>query len=127
MERKNKKVFYGVLLAVNTVLCFALYRILLFYAGMTDDTFPSFVVMVVYFALLLGFTLGYLIYNRFFYRKGLLPEQLPDTWSAEEKNAFLADGERRLEKSKWMILVIFPLVFTFLMDAIDLFILDSLF
>ena len=127
MERKNKKVFYAILLVVNTVLCFALYRILLFYAGMTDDTFPSFVVMVVYFALLLGFTLGYLIYNRFFYRKGLLPEQLPDTWSAEEKTAFLADGERRLQKSKWMILVIFPLVFTFLMDAIDLFILDSLF
>lgn len=127
MEQKSKKGLYAILLAVNTVLCFAIYRILLYYAGMTDNTLPSFVVMVLYFALLLGFTLAYFIYNRFFYRKGLVAQQLPDAWSDEEKAAFLADGERRLQRSKWMILVIFPLIFTFLMDAIDLFILDTLF
>ena len=74
--------------------------------------------------LVVGFVLGYLIYNRFLYRKGITIDQLPDTMTLAEKEAFLADGERRLERSKWMMTVIFPLVFTFLMDAIDLFILD---
>ena len=83
--------------------------------------------MLLYFLLLLGFVLAYVIYNRFFYRKGLTHEQLPSDWSAEQKIAFLADGERRLEKSKWMLLIIFPLIVTFLIDAVDLFILDPFF
>lgn len=116
-----------IVLIVNTVLFFAVYRILIFYGEMTSKTFGSFVVMIAYMALLLGFVLGYLIYNRFLYRKGVTKEDLPDEWSDEEKEAFIANGERRLQKSKWMMLIIFPLIFTFLMDAIDLFIIDEFF
>ena len=116
-----------ILLAVNTLLCFVLYRTLLFYADLTDKTFGAFLVMVLYMALLLGFTLAYLIYNRFLWRKGLTAEQLPADWSAERKCAFLADGERRLRRSKWMMLIIIPLLFTFLMDTLELFILEPLF
>lgn len=112
------------LLAVNTVLFFAVYKVLLYYAEFAENAYYSFVVMLLYMVLLLGFVLGYLIYNRFLYRKSLTVEDLPDTMTAAEKEAFLADGRARLQKSKWMMLVIFPLVFTFLMDAIDLFILD---
>ena len=116
-----------IILVVNTVLFFTLYRVLIYYGDMTQKTFGSFVTMIVYMALLLGFVLGYLIYNRFLYRKGLTREDLPDEWSEEEKTAFIEDGERRLQKSKWMMLIIFPLIFTFLMDAIDLFIIDEFF
>ena len=115
---------YLILLLVNTVLFFAVYRILLFYAEMASNAIYSFCVMLLYMALLLGFVLGYLIYNRFLYRKSLTPDQLPDSMTAEQKEAFLADGKARLEKSKWMMTVIFPLIFTFLIDTIDLFILD---
>ena len=116
-----------IILLVNTVLFFTVYRVLIYYGDMTDETFGSFVTMVVYMALLLGFVLAYFIYNRFFYRKGLTIEDLSDEWSEEEKIAFLEDGERRLKKSRWMMLIIFPLIFTFLMDAIDLFIIDEFF
>ena len=116
---------YVILLIVNSVLFFALYKTLIFYAERTDETFYSFVVMIFYMALLLGFLLAYFIYNRFLYRKNLTPEQLPDTMSPEEKEAFIADGRERLEKSRWMMLIIFPLVLTFLFDAVDLFILDQ--
>ena len=112
------------LLALNTLLFFVLYRVLLYYTEMTDNPYYSFIVMVLYMALLLGFVLAYLIYNRFLYRRGLTHEDLPDTMSPVEKQAFLDDGEMRLKKSKWMMLVIFPLVFTFLIDAIDLFVFD---
>ncbi|MBQ8356407.1 MAG: hypothetical protein IJX39_01205 [Clostridia bacterium] len=124
---QNKNLRYLILLVVNSVLFFAVYRILLFYAEMTDKTFWSFVVMVLYLALLLGFVLGYLIYNRFLYRKGLTREQLPAEWSEEQKTSFLADGARRLERSKWMITIIFPLIVTFFIDAVDLFIIDTFF
>ena len=81
--------------------------------------------MLVYMLLLLGFTLAYLIYNRFLYRNGVSPEQLPDDWSEEKKQKFFEERDRRLKKSKWMMLIIFPLIFTFLIEAIDLFIIDE--
>lgn len=122
--QKNKNVKQLILLLVNTVLFFGLYRTLLFYAEKTQETFLSFCVMLLYMLLLLGFVLGYLIYNRFFTRENLTPQQLPDSMTTAEKQAFLEDAKTRKSKSKWMMLIIFPLVVTFLMDAIDLFLLD---
>jgi hypothetical protein len=111
-------------LLLNTALLFGIYKTLLFYAENTDETFYSFCVMALYTALLLGFLLAYLIYNRFLYRKGLTEEDLPDSMTPEQKQAFLEDGRTRLKKSKWMMLIILPLVLTFLFDAVDLFLLD---
>ena len=123
-QKKSKRHLF--FLVVNTLLFFTLYQLLLALAEKTDQTLASFLVMAIYTALFLGFLLAYLIYNRFLYRKNLSPEHLPDTWSAEQKAAFLADGERRLEKSKWMMTIIFPLALTFLFDAIYLFLIDPL-
>ena len=124
-NRKNTR--YLILLCVNTVLFFFFYRILLSIGEMTHQTFYAFVCMILYLLLLLSFTLAYLIYNRFFYRQGITQEQLPEEWSTEKKIAFLAEGKLRMEKSKWMLTVIFPLIFTFLVDAIELFIFDTVF
>ena len=123
-QKKSKR--YLFFLVVNTLLFFTLYQLLLALAEKTDQTLASFLVLAIYTALFLGFLLAYLIYNRFLYRKNLTPEQLPDTWSAEQKAAFLTDGARRLEKSKWMMTIIFPLALTFLFDAIYLFLIDPL-
>ena len=123
-QKKSKRYLFW--LVANTVLFFTVYQLLLAFAERTDKTFASFLVLAVYTALFLGFLLAYLIYNRFLYRKNLTPEQLPDSWSAEQKEAFLADGARRLERSKWMMTIIFPLALTFLFDAIYLFLIDPL-
>ena len=124
-EKGKKKTL--LLLFINTVLAFYLYRAALSFAEATDSTFFSFLVMILYMALLLGFTLAYLVYNRFFYKKGLTKEQLPDDWSEEKKEAFLADGENRLKKSRFMLLIIVPLIITFLFDTLYLFVLEPLF
>ena len=124
---KNKNTRRVLLLAFNTVLFYMIYRVALYYAEMSDETFFSALVMAVYAAVLLGFVLGYLIYNRFLYRKGVTVEQLPDTMTDEEKQAFIDDGNRRLEKSKWMMVVILPLVIVFLIDAVQLFLLEPMF
>ncbi|MBE6555437.1 MAG: hypothetical protein E7663_04300 [Ruminococcaceae bacterium] len=122
-NRSDKK-RYLALLCINTLLFFCLYRISLLYAEMTDRTFFAFAVMIAYLAILLGFTVAFLIVNRFFYQNGVEREQLPDDWSEEKKDAFLQEGKRRLTRSRWMLTVIFPLVLTFLIDAVDLFIID---
>lgn len=123
----TQKFRYLVLLVVNTVLFFTVYRVLISYGELTDKTFLAFLSMVVYLTLLLGFTIAYLVYNRFFYRHGLTKEQLSDEWSDEEKEAFLADAAARVQKSKWMLTVIIPLLFTFLIDSLQLFIFEPVF
>ena len=123
----QKKVWpFLLLLAGNTVLSLCSYQVLLRLAAMSEQPVWTFLVMLLYAALAVGFVLAYLIYNRFLYRKGVTPEQLPEDWSEERKSEFLADGDRRLKKSRWMMLIIFPLIVTFLYDAIDLFLLDML-
>ena len=114
------------LLAGNTILSLCSYQILLHLAAGSDQPIWTLLVMLLYAALTVGFLLAYLIYNRFLYRKGLTPEQLPEAWSEQQKHEFLADSERRLKKSRWMMLIIFPLIVTFLYDAIDLFLIDAL-
>lgn len=123
----EQKLRYLLLLVVNTVLFFAVYRIFISYGELTGETFYAFVTLIVYFALLLGFTIAYLVYNRFFYRQGVTKEQLPLAWSEEEKEEFLCDAAARIQKSKWMLTVIFPLLFTFLIDSFQLFILERVF
>ena len=124
---QNKNFRRLLLVVVNTVLLFMVYRVLLYYAEMTDETVWSALVVALYAAALLGFVLAYFIYNRFLYRKGVTAEQLPDTMTDEEKQAFIDDGNRRLEKSRWMMVVILPLVLVFLLDAIQLFIWEPFF
>lgn len=114
-------------LAGNTILFYIVYRVPLFYAEMTDETIYAAWVTGIYAVLLLGFVSAYLIYNRFLYRKGITPDQLPDSMTDEQKQAFIEDGNRRLEKSKWMMLIILPLVLVFLIDAVQLFIWEPLF
>lgn len=125
MTQNGKNIRYLILLCVNTILFFTVYRVLISYGELTQETFYSFIAMVLYMVLLLGFVLAYLIYNRFFYRRGVAPEQLPHEWSETEKHAFLEDGTRRMERSRWMLTIIFPLVVTFFIDAVDLFIIDT--
>ena len=124
--QKNVWLFL-LLLAGNTVLSLCSYQVLLRLAAMSEQPVWTFLVMLLYVTLAVGFLLAYLIYNRFLYRKGVTPEQLPEDWSEERKSEFLADGDRRLKKSRWMMLIIFPLIVTFLYDAIDLFLLDMFF
>lgn len=128
--RENKprsNLRYGIFLALNTILFFGFYRVLLSIGAITGETFYAFLSMLLYMALLLGFSLAYIIYNRLFLRHGITPEELPDTMTAEEKKAYIADGKHRIQKSKWMLTIIIPLLFTFLVDAVDLFIIEPFF
>ena len=79
-----------------------------------------------YAAVTAALTLTYLIYNRGLSRRGVTIEMLPDTMSQSEKEEFIADAERRMKRSKWMLAILVPFLFTFLFDAVELFLLDGI-
>ena len=80
----------------------------------------------VYVAITFVLTMTYLIYNRGLSRRGVTIEMLPDTMSKEEKEEFIADGQRRIAASKWILALLIPFIFTFLFDVIEIFFLDGI-
>ena len=62
--------------------------------------------------LFLGGALGlyYVIYNRGFSGKNVTPDMLPDTMTLEEKQQFIEDCKQRLQKSKWVLTILIPIV-----------------
>lgn len=118
-EKKKPNIKLFLLLLVNTAVVFGFYRFMLNY--------PHFeIVLFSYMALLTIFVLAYVIYNRGFSRNGITVDMLPDSMTPEEKVAFVEEAETRKRRSKWMITVIFPFVFTFGFDALSWVITDNI-
>ena len=46
---------------------------------------------------------------------------LPREWTAEQKESYVLDGKRRMEKSKWMLYIIIPVFVPIALDALYLF------
>lgn len=121
-DKSDKKPFNWMLLTVlvgNTVIFFAVYRL-----AIQTTVFPF--VLGLYLTLAAVLTVAYVVYNRGFSRRGVTADMLPDTMSAQEKCEFIADGERRMKKSKWMLTILFPLLVTFGFDIMELFVVDYL-
>ncbi len=102
------------IVVVNTIIIFGFYRLML-------NFYYFEFVMGAYLILTAGFIFAYFIYNRGLVRRNITRDMLPEEWSEEQKVAYIADGETRLRKSKWMLTIIFPLILTFMFDCIELF------
>ena len=101
----------GLSLAVGMIL--GLYRIAMNFAWF-EILFWGYLVLATVLILV------FVIYNRGFSRKNITPDMLPEEWSEEEKSEFLADGERRLSRSRWMLIPIFAFLITFAVDLLEL-------
>lgn len=102
-------------LVVNTAVVFSIYRVAMNYSWFK-------IVLGIYLFAAAGLAIGYTLYNRGFSRRGVTADMLPDTMSAEQKCEFIADGERRMKKSKWMLTLLIPLLLTFTYDLLELFV-----
>lgn len=109
-------------LVINSVL------LLFVYYGAMAINIPiiASAVTIAYMVILGGFLIAYVAYNRAFSRKGITPDMLPDSWSQEQKQNYIDDGERRIKRSRWMLAVIIPFLVTFIADALYLFIWNGL-
>ena len=115
--RSSAKAFNWKLLLIvvlNTIIIFGFYRLMLNFLYFE-------LVMGAYLVLTAGFVFAYVIYNRGFTRRNVTREMMPEEWSEEQKVAYVMDGERRMQKSKWMLTIIFPLILTFMFDFIELY------
>ena len=104
------------LIVLVTMVVFSVYRFLLNYYYFE-------IVLIVYMVIATALILSYIIYNRGMSRRGVTVEMLPESWSEEQKNEFIEGGERRFQKSKWMLIPIFAFLFTFAYDVIELLVL----
>lgn len=75
----------------------------------------------IYLAVGGALALWYIIYNRGFNTKGKTPDMLSDTLSREERVELIRAGEERFEKTRWVLLILLPLLLVFLIDTIYLF------
>ncbi len=105
-------------LIVLSVLLFGTYRLMMNYYYFE-------IVMMVYMAIETVFVAVYVIYNRGFSRRGVTADMLPSDWSCEKKESFIADAQRRVKRSRWMLIVILAFLFTFMVDIIELWIIPT--
>lgn len=110
------------LIIVNTLILTFIY----FGAMSIDQPLLSIVVTAVYWVAFAVLLTVYLIYNRAFSRKSISADMLPDSWSEEKKEAYISDGKRRTENSKWMLAVMIPIMIPIMLDAIYLFTFEML-
>ena len=114
MKAENKRLL--LLLVVNSILFVSAYYVLA----------PVFPIYIIY--LCAGTVMGFvfIIYNRGFAGKGITPDQLPDSMSPVEKQRFMDDCQSRLQRSRWMLTIIFPIILTFAIDMMVLFLFPML-
>ena len=117
-EKGRATVLRLMTLILVTMTVFAVYR---FFLGRLYFE----ITLGIYMVLATVLILIYVIYNRGLSRRRLTEDMLPADWSEEQKWEFLADGERRLRRSSWMLIPIFAFLFTFAFDLLELFILPT--
>ena len=82
--------------------------------------------VVAYVAVASVLIVAYFIINRAFTGSGVTYEMLPDTMTHKEKEEYLSDVAERERKTRPMLMVIFPIIITLLVDLFRLFVLDGL-
>lgn len=117
---KKQNIIRLALTIALAIVLLVVYRI-----SLSFSFFP--IVMWGYMIILTALVIVYIFYNRGFSRRGVTVDMLPDEWDEERKEQFVKSAERRQEGSKWMLMLIIAFLATFLLDAIELFILSNWF
>ena len=106
-----------IILIANTVFFVALYYLI----PLLGFIYLPFI----YLAVGIGVGLWYVLYNRGFNTRGKTPEMLSDEIPLAEREAMIAEGRQRLKKSRWALTVILPVIITFFIDMIFLFLIPE--
>ena len=107
-------------LAITTIVSMGIYFFL-------TSTSLWKVAVLAYIVIASVLIIAYFIINRAFTGSGVTYEMLPDTMTHKEKEEYLADVADRERRSRPMLMVIFPIIVTLLVDLFRLFVLDGFF
>lgn len=120
--RAAKKTLTNLVLVIfNTIVSYIIYAYLT--SGSLGYTAAK-ITLWAYLIILFGFFCAYIIYNKGFMLSNRDPDSFPENWSKEQIFDALEQGKKLKESSKWMLLIIIPLLFTFIIDMADLYIFD---
>ena len=123
---KKKLIYLFATVALSAFLCAFYYFSIEFTARNFETPIFFQIVMFSYMAILTVLVLVYIIYNRAFSRKGVTEDMLPSELSQERKREFIENGEKRLQRSKWVLVFIISFFFTFAVEAFNLFVLPMI-
>lgn len=84
------------------------------------------IAVVLYSAVTLAVALGYIIYNKGSVSGKVTPDMLPAEWSMQEKQAFIDDLALRRKKSKWMLVILIPMIIVFGVELLEIYMLPML-
>ncbi len=114
MKLPESKKKIALIVLVNFIVFFALYLV-----GVRINAYVTFIIYTVLFGVTV---IGYIIYNRGFTRKNVTLDMLPEEWPPEKKTEFIEDGKRRIEKSKWVLTIMLPMVAIYAYELIDIYV-----
>jgi hypothetical protein len=117
---KTEKKKTALYLLLNTVILIALYYAI--------PTWTHFMYLPhIYILAGAGLGLYYVIYNRGFVGKNATPESLPDSMSPLEKQKYIEESRERMQKSKWVLTLLLPIIVTILIDMLYIFFISEWF
>lgn len=106
----------------NFVLSFILLRAVIEISERTGMLWIYYAGTIVFALLIIALFIAYFVLNGFSFDKTPLTyEDLSDKLTEEEKADFLAKQPERKEKAKKLLLVLFPLILTFALSYIELY------
>lgn len=121
VKKAQKRVITFVFILILSAVSYAAYYYLT--GGMFGYIVAN-AVMWIYFTLLCVFLCAYILYNRAFVLSKRTADSFPENMDRSEIEAIIEDSKKRSEKTKWMVFVIVPLIFTFMLDMLNLFVFD---
>lgn len=120
----------ALMLALNIVIVFAVFRIGLYYFESLADAenqagiIGMQVLYAVYTVALCALIIAYFVTNQGFSTDIPTPEQLTDDMTPDEKDAFIAERRVRVKKAKAILMWILPFVIVLFAEIIDVFLID---
>ena len=121
--KKNSPIKKPLILLANFALFYLLLRLIIVLSERTGMFWIYYLGTAVYGITLVGLFVGFFVLNGYTFDKKLLErEDLPDNWSEEEKTDFIKKQPEQKEKAKNLLLFLFPLIITFAISYVELYI-----
>ena len=108
------------------MLCLTLLAVLIFRTVKEISVGAYIAIIAVYSVITLVASVWYILYNRGLAGTRLTSDMLPKEWGAEEKEKFIEDYTARREKSKKALIILIPMIATFLFEALDIYLLQPI-
>ena len=120
--KKNSPLKKPLILLANFALFYLLLRLIIVLSERTGMFWIYYLGTAVYGIALVGLFIGFFVLNGYtFDKKMLTREDLPDDWSEEAKTDFINKQPEQKEKAKNLLLFLFPLIITFAISYVELY------